>query len=167
MRDIAARTKMLPGSIYYHFPSKDQLLVAVYEEGVKRLMARIDEADPGVSSEPWLRLEAILTAHLQSILDDSPYARVLIRVLPDVTPTVSERLIELRDSYEQVIADIIAELPLAPGFDQRLLRLFLIGAANHVHIWRREGQHSPEKIAVELVRMFRLPVGAEEGRFEQ
>jgi len=31
MREIAAAAGMLPGSLYYHFPSKDELLLAVYE----------------------------------------------------------------------------------------------------------------------------------------
>jgi AcrR family transcriptional regulator len=31
MRDIAAAVDMLPGSLYYHFAAKEDLLVAVYE----------------------------------------------------------------------------------------------------------------------------------------
>ncbi len=61
----------------------------------------------------------------------------------------------------------MAALPLAPGTDRRLLRLFLLGAANHAHVWRRDGPRSPAGIAVELVRMFReplLPAGSGEVR---
>ena len=68
MRDIARRAGMLPGSIYYHFPSKADLLAGVYEEGVSRLLARIDAADPGLRAEPWARLEAVMTAHFAAIL---------------------------------------------------------------------------------------------------
>ena len=39
MRDIAVETDMLPGSMYYHFPSKEALLVAVYSQGVRELEA--------------------------------------------------------------------------------------------------------------------------------
>ena len=34
MRDIAQDCGMLPGSLYYHFAAKEDLLVAVYERGV-------------------------------------------------------------------------------------------------------------------------------------
>ena len=34
MRDIAEACEMLPGSLYYHFAAKEDLLVAVYEAGV-------------------------------------------------------------------------------------------------------------------------------------
>ncbi len=160
MRDIARRAGMLPGSIYYHFPSKEDLLAAVYEEGVARLLARIGAADPGEAAEPWARLEAVMTAHVEAILDRSAYARVIVRVLPDAAPGASARLIELRDSYEARIADAVAGLALAPGVDPRLLRLFLLGAANHVQVWRREGGRSPAEIAVALVRLLRDPAGA-------
>ncbi len=160
MRDIAGRAGMLPGSIYYHFPSKEDLLVGVYEEGVTRLLARIDAADPGTQAEPWTRLEAVMTAHVEAILDRSAYARVMIRVLPDAAPGAAARLIEARDSYETRIGEIIARLPLAPGIDRRLLRLFLLGAANHVQVWRREGGQTPAEIAVSLVRLLRDPAGA-------
>ncbi len=160
MRDIARRAGMLPGSIYYHFPSKADLLVGVYEEGVTRLLARIDTADPGAGAEPWTRLEAVMAAHVEAILDRSAYARVMIRVLPDAAPGAAARLIELRDSYEARIGKIVARLPLAPGVDRRLLRLFLLGAANHVQVWRREGGRSPAEIAVALVRLLRDPAGA-------
>lgn len=160
MRDIAGRAGMLPGSIYYHFSSKEDLLAGVYEEGVTRLLARIDAADPGARAEPWSRLEAVMTAHVEAILDRSAYARVMIRVLPDAAPGAAARLIEARDSYETRIGEIIARLPLAPGIDRRLLRLFLLGAANHVQVWRREGGRSPAEIAIALVRLLRDPAGA-------
>lgn len=163
MRDIAGQVGMLPGSIYYHFPSKEDLLAAVYAEGVDRLLARIDAADPGESAEPWARLAAVMTAHVEAILDRSPYARVITRVLPDAVPGAAARLVELRDAYEARIAALVAALPLAPGTDPRLLRLFLLGAANHVQVWHRvqagDGGHSPADIASTLVRMIRDPAG--------
>ncbi len=157
MREIAAGTEMLPGSIYYHFPSKDELLLAVYEEGVNRLIARIEAADPGAGRAPWGRLEAVLAMHLETILDGSAYAQVINRVLPDEAPKVTTRLIALRDLYEAMVTEIVAELPLAPDVDRSLFRLFLIGAANHAHVWRRDGPRSPAGLAAELVRLFRLP----------
>lgn len=160
MRAIARRAGMLPGSIYYHFPSKADLLAAVYEEAVARLLARVDAADPGPEAEPWARLEAVMTAHVEAILDRSAYARVMIRVLPDAAPGAAARLIDLRDSYETRIAGVIAGLALAPSVDARLLRLFLLGAANHVQVWRHEGGLSPAEIARALVRLLRDPAGA-------
>ena len=44
MRDLAAATAMTAGAIYFHVPSKQALLLAVYEEGVQRLLDRVEAA---------------------------------------------------------------------------------------------------------------------------
>src|SRR5512134_887425 len=67
MRDIAAAAGMLAGSLYYHFASKDDLLVAVYAEGVKRIGAAVEQALRG-GGEPWERLERVCAAHLTALL---------------------------------------------------------------------------------------------------
>ena len=43
MRDIAKAAGMLPGSIYYHHGSKDDLLLAVYAAGVDRIVDELDQ----------------------------------------------------------------------------------------------------------------------------
>ncbi len=57
MRDIAQAVSMLPGSLYYHFASKEDVLVAVYEEGVRMISAAVNEA-VARHIAPWERLEA-------------------------------------------------------------------------------------------------------------
>ena len=69
MRDIAGSVGMLPGSLYCHFDSKEDLLVAVYAQGVRRLSEAVDEAlalAAAAGSDPWQRLEAACVAHLQA-----------------------------------------------------------------------------------------------------
>src|SRR5512146_3231398 len=64
IRDIVRAVDMLPGSIYYHFATKDLLLAAVYAEGVRRISERV-EAAVADKSDPWQRLEAACVAHLE------------------------------------------------------------------------------------------------------
>ena len=52
MRDLAAATAMTPGAIYFHVASKQALLLAVYEEGVQRILDRV-EAATATAREPW------------------------------------------------------------------------------------------------------------------
>ena len=47
MRDIAKAVGMLSGSIYYHFDSKEGMLLAVYEEGERRVAEAVDAAIAG------------------------------------------------------------------------------------------------------------------------
>lgn len=158
MRDIARATDMLPGSIYYHFPSKEALLVALYAEGVRRIAERVDT---GVerTSDPIKRLEAACVAHLEMLLADSDYARVVVRVLPEDVPAVSERLTALRDDYEDRFRRLVAALGL-PRARRRYARLALLGALNGAQAWYRPGGDSPARVARGLLECLRAPLEA-------
>lgn len=110
-RDIAALARIQPGSLYYHFANKDGLLLAVYREGVKRLTEAV-EAEVASLTDPWERLEAALRAHLETILDRTHYARVLIRVLPDSAPAIADELIRHRNDYERLVCSFSTRSPL-------------------------------------------------------
>lgn len=162
MRDIARRAGMLPGSIYYHFDSKAELLRAVYEEGVRRIEARIDAALEGVT-DPWARLEAACTAHLEMILDRSDYAQVVIRVLPADVGDGATYLTALRDRYEARFRGLVAALPGAGAADADALRLLLLGALNWTQTWYRpSGDRDPAEIAHRFVACLRAALPTEE-----
>lgn len=157
MRDISGAVGMLPGSLYYHFASKEELLVAVYAEGVRRIKAALAPAlaQPG---DPWQRLENVCAAHLVGLLEDSDYGQVVIRVRPDDAPDVASQLVTLRDEYEQAFARAIFDLPLPPRTDRRALRLMLLGALNWSQTWYRSGRESPHVLARRFVRLLRDPL---------
>lgn len=151
MRDIAGGAHMLPGSLYYHFPSKDHLLVAVYEAGVRELDEAVAAATAGVR-DPWAALQAGCTAHLQALLRDSDYAQVLIRVLPSDVPLFADTLATLRERYEARWRGLVDALPLAPHTDRGALRLMLLGALNWSRFWfRPDGHHTPAQLARRFV----------------
>lgn len=154
MRDIAAAVGMLPGSLYYHFASKEDLLVAVYQQGVRLISEAVAEA-AGRDADPWKRLEAACVAHLEALLKSSDYAQVVIRVLPGDVPGAEQRLTALRDSYESLFRNLIAEVPLATGVDRRGLRLLLLGALNWSQNWYHTGGDSPRSIARKFLQLLR------------
>ena len=159
MRDIAAGAGMLAGSLYYHFASKEELLVAVYAEGVGRISAAV-EAAFDASADPWQQLEQVCAAHLAALLETSDYAQVVIRVRPDDAPEVADELIGLRDAYEKVFSRAIAALPLDGRADRRALKLMLLGALNWSQTWYRPGRDSPRALARRFVRLLRDAAGA-------
>jgi len=146
VRDIAAAVGMLPGSVYYHFPSKVALLLAVYEEGVRRVTRRVDEA-VGRAEGPWARLEAACVAHLGAVLERSDYARVMIRVWPDDVDAQAGRLVALRDGYEERFRGLVDALPLPPDCAATPLRLLLLGGMNWAQAWYRPGGETPAELA--------------------
>jgi AcrR family transcriptional regulator len=157
VRDIVRAVDMLPGSLYYHFATKEELLAAVYAEGVRRISARV-RAAIGVREAPWARLEAACVAHLEAILEDDDYAQVVIRVRPADAPAARPRLIALRDEYEALLGGLILDLPLPRGTDRRTLRLMLLGALNWSQTWYHAGRDTPKTIARRFVALLRTPL---------
>ncbi|MFX6950010.1 TetR/AcrR family transcriptional regulator, partial [Acinetobacter baumannii] len=68
---------ILPGSLYHHFPSKEELFVAVYSFAVAQTLDVVTRAIAS-QDDPWARLEAACVAHLQSLLEKSRFAAVLV-----------------------------------------------------------------------------------------
>jgi AcrR family transcriptional regulator len=154
MRDIAHEVGMLSGSIYYHFSSKEELLLAVYEEGLRHIAEQVDVA-VDEKNTPWDRLEAGCAAHLEALLELSDYTQVMIRVLPPEGGKVAERLLELRDQYEARFRELIDALALPESADRRYLRLLLMGGLNWSHVWYHPGGDTPAVIARRMIDLLR------------
>ena len=156
MRDIASDSGMLAGSLYYHFSSKSALLLAVHEEGVRRIAEAVDMSIEAVDvNDPWQRLESALAAHLQSLLGGGDYAQVVIRDLPANEPGLREKLVALRDAYEQRFRVLVDALPLLSPDDASWLRLMLLGAANWSKTWFRPDGATPAEIAHNFIRLLK------------
>lgn len=154
IRDLAAATMMTPGAIYFHVPNKQTLLLAVYEEGVQRIVDRVDRAIAG-GETAWSRLAAAVEAHLEAILDVSAFARVVIRILPDDVPEVSADLTRLRDRYEERFRVLFGEVKLPEGMAPGLARLFLLGSLNWTPVWHRPDRTSISEIARQMLTPLR------------
>jgi AcrR family transcriptional regulator len=154
MRDIAGEAGMLAGSMYYHFPSKNELIAAVYESGVAEIGAAVDAAVARART-PWSRLEAACIAHLDSLLADRAHAAVMTADLSRLDPRLRRRLVVMRDGYERRFVGLVMALPLAASMDRTLWRLQLLGALNWTPTWYRPGGKSPKAIACALVAALR------------
>jgi len=165
MRDIAEDCDMLPGSLYYHFAAKEDLLVAVYQAGVRELRDAV-RAALAHPEEPWARLEAACAAHLETVLRNSDYAQVLVRVLPSDVPGAATRLKALRSDYEEQFRELLVALPLPADTDRRIFRLMLLGALNWSRFWfsedgagapkaRPRRRETPKSLARKFVTMLK------------
>ncbi len=150
VRDVCSAVGMLPGSLYSHFASKEELLVAVYRVGIAEISEAVTNA-VSAADDPRARFEAACTAHLEALLKSSDYPQVVVRVLPEDAPGVRQQLAALRDSYEAIFIPLIDELPLADGVDRKFLRRLVIGALNSTTTWFRPSGDSPRSIARKFI----------------
>ncbi len=158
VRDIAAAAGMLSGSVYYHVRSKEELFVAVHEEGIRRISGAVAAALAGLM-EPWARLDAAAAAHLEAILSESDYAAVVIGVFPPLDGPLRQRLVVLRNRYEALFRELVDDLPLASDGERKYFRLALLGALNWAQTWYRADGHAPARIAAEFVGLLRAGRG--------
>jgi len=139
VRDLADAVGLQSGSLFFHFRSKEEILLSLLEGGLRRAVAILDRHLSAAVS-PREKVSAILHGHLQAILDEERDAfYVVLRDWRTLSPHSRRKVIALRDEYENRIALSLSELApsgLIPG-NIRLFRLFLLGALNWTVQWYR------------------------------
>lgn len=152
LREICAAAGILPGSLYYHFKSKEDLFVSLHAEGFRQLNEAVDTAIAR-ETDAWGRLEAACAAHLTLLVGAADVSLVGGTSLfhPARSP-LQRRLNSDRDAYEERFRQMIAALRLPPEVDQTLVRLNLLGALNWTRNWYRPGRKSPRELAHQLVQ---------------
>jgi TetR/AcrR family transcriptional regulator, cholesterol catabolism regulator len=155
-REIAAAVGMLPGSLYYHFKSKEELALAVHEYRVMTVRARVQEAVDEAGSKAWDRLEAACIAHIECLLDGSGYPAIVTpQFATSLPPAIRTRFIEQRRTYELIFRGLIEDLPLSKSIDRRYFRLALFGSINWTLSWYRPGGDTPTVVARRIFAVFR------------
>ena len=150
LKEIAEACNMLPGSLYYRYNSKEALLVELMRRGVDLVTAEVESAYAS-SDDPVERLRLCIKAHLRALLVDSDAVYVLLFEWRALGPEAREEIIELRDQYESLWAEILETMieqgVIRKNVDGRLLRLIGLGALNWVATWfDPNGAHSLDAI---------------------
>ena len=101
LREICAAAGILPGSLYYHFKSKEDLFVSLHAEGFRQLNEAVDTAIAR-ESDPWARLEAACAAHL-TLLVGAEYESLVggTSLFHPARSPLQRRLNRDRDAYEE------------------------------------------------------------------
>lgn len=100
-QDIAEAAGLQRGSLYYHFPSleqlAEQLLHDAWEHTSGAMRRAVGQLPPAAS--PLARLEAALSAHLLSLLGEGGETAGLVHVLAQVPQEVRDRSLTFQRSY--------------------------------------------------------------------
>jgi AcrR family transcriptional regulator len=116
MRDIAARAGVSVAALYYHFPSKQDLLREFLDEAYDVILARLDRRLAAAGPDPATRLDEVVGTLIASHLHDD-FARLAANVAfrehtrlnsPERTSIDAKRR-RLLEVVEEVIASGVSE----------------------------------------------------------
>src|SRR5438270_4029954 len=157
IRDISAATGMHSGSPFYHFKTKQDILVAVMEQGLAEGLRRTEEV-MALPLPPEQKLKELIRAQLGTILEEgSDFIPVLLYDWRSLNSANRRRIVAFKDRYDALWQQVIDDLQRAghmPG-DAQLVRLAILGAVNLTGTWERlAGRLSLDEVADRAARLF-------------
>lgn len=152
VRELAAEVGIQSGSLFHHFKSKHEILEAVMVDVIElntgRMLTAIER-----ETDPEVRLRTLVKCELESINGDTSEAMsLLVREWRSLPREAQERVLVLRDRYEQLFLDALeaADRGLVE-IDTFILRRFIYGIDFVSGYWfKPEGPLSIDDL-VELV----------------
>jgi AcrR family transcriptional regulator len=141
LRKIAEAAGIKAGSIYYHFGSKDEIVVAILDAGIQAVHDDMRQAVGALHADTGAEaaLRAAIGAHLRALLDVSDYSSANVRIFGQVPQSVRDANLPTRRAYEAEWDSLLSRLQrdgaLKRNVDIRRLRLMLIGALNATLEW--------------------------------
>lgn len=131
VKAVAARAGVSPGLIYVYFASKDDLLEAVFEEGMRDVWASLE---PVTTTEPAAALEALMRRSFELVAAHEHLWRLLyaLRSQPGVLERVGAAYAEWRRAIESQLTDLCARAGHAdPSTSAKVLFALIDGANQH------------------------------------
>jgi len=156
VRMLAAATGIKSGSLFHHFKDKEEILLAVIEDGLKRSLKTI-KAETKSLTEIDKKLFALIYGHLKTLHGHERDAHIVsITEWRSLSEKSKKHLITLRDEYEKFWQHIITEAVdkhLLTG-EPALIRLFILGSLNWSIQWFQPRQGKTiEELAQEFYNM--------------
>jgi TetR/AcrR family transcriptional regulator, cholesterol catabolism regulator len=138
-RDIADAVKMRSGSPFYHFANKQEILVAVVEEGLRQGLERTEHAThEGLNTRE--RFRQLIHTHF-GILHDagSDFIPVMLYDWRSLPADKRRKIIALKDRYDAIWQQTLDDLHREGALrgDPKLARLLILGAMNFSATWYR------------------------------
>lgn len=160
MRLIAQACGIKAASLYHHFPSKDDLVLEVLNEGIRQVDSAVRTAlsDLGDGESFRVRFVTAVRTHLQSFLGHGQFTAANLRTFKQAPVEVQARNTVLRSNYESLwrglLEEGMASEQLRADLDPRVMRLFLLGGMNITVEWYQPGGLSLDKLAEQYANLF-------------
>lgn len=157
MQDIAQAVDLQKASLYHHFSSKQEILLAILDRALDMLIANM-QLVLELHCPPDEKLRQAMLVYLQTGLENRELAIVLLLEYRSLEPELRSRHMPRRDRFEHLWRDLIQEGLESGVFccqDPALSARGLLGVMNWTITWYRpEGPLLPEMIAGQFSNLF-------------
>ena len=144
------------GSLFHHFKSKDDILLAVMEEAIRYNTLRLEQAVQQ-ATDTQHQIHALIRAELESINGDTGVAMaVLVFEWDALSPERQNYLLNMRKYYEQIWLNVLERareenLIIHPPF---IWRRLIGGAISWTVTWYKpEGSMTLDQLADTIMQM--------------
>jgi AcrR family transcriptional regulator len=162
MRDIASEVGIKAGSLYNHYGGKEEILLRICIETSRRLYDGAVATLEGVDDVEE-QLRKFIMWHVTFHAEYREASRVTDTQLPYLQPDNRQAVIEIRDSHEKLLRDILARGAKQRRWRSSNLRVISIGIetmCTEVDAWfRADGELTSEQIAAIYTDFIRRGLG--------
>jgi AcrR family transcriptional regulator len=152
MEDLARKLGITKSAIYYHVPSKDELLRLAVDRALDGLFAVVAEVDevPGRAID---RLEHVLRGSVAVLVAQLPFVTLLLRVRGNTK--VERAALARRREFDHLVTDLVkqaeAEGDVREGLDPATVARLLFGMVNSLVEWYRPRRGSDHEELADTV----------------
>jgi AcrR family transcriptional regulator len=164
VRDLAERQGLSVAALYYHFPSKLDLLMAIMTRAMDDIISDTEQARDEAEDDPVAKLTAIVRAHVLFHTRRQAESFVGNSELRSLDGEYLRTILDRRDHEERIFQEVIAEGVQAGVFDieePRESSRAILAMCIHIHTWyHADGSLSAEEVADRYVALALKQVGA-------
>jgi AcrR family transcriptional regulator len=156
---LYTQARLAPRHFYEQFPGREELLRAVYDEGIEAVVAAVAAARTAAPEDVRGRVGRMLSAFAHAMLSDTRRARIAYLEVPGVSRSLERHARGVVRGFAAVVEDeagAAAALGLLPDRDYSLTAMLLVGGTNAILLdWLSDEHRRPiDEIVDELTDAF-------------
>ena len=168
--DIVEESETSKGSVYFHFPGKQQIFLALVDQFADLLQNRLAEAIAH-ESDGVRRVDAALTITLETFGRYRGLAKILLIQAVGLGAVFEEKRLEIHERFALLVKNHLDQAVLEgdiPPLDTGVAAYAWMGAINEIVIrWVHTGDPEPERTIPALRTILLRSIGVSEKRIQR
>ena len=138
MRDISDAVGLLPGSLYAHIATKEELLLGIVKRGIQNYINTLGPISASDKSAPE-RLRLITRKYMETLDATMDQTKVSFQQWTYLGPENRDQIVKLREDYEAIFTRVINSTEFPSLSHPRIAVLSTMGLLNSAMRWYHPG----------------------------